>query len=353
MGIVYLKPAPLNLHLLERKLGGKIINNKLVSDGLEIGRNGRCKVHASTQKTACTKLDMLMQKVQSWVEVRPVGIGTYNSKGKLQVFFPLMTDAKYLLKDIAEEILLKLGLSKGSVEPQADIIANEILCNMIREGKVVNENMVHLGLREYTKNSGFIVIDENLRNSMLDSYAKLIQEKKIEIDGRFAPVQRMVRSIKQKKDELMYGIAAALIMEGIIRLIVYVMVSMHSEDGRRKAPDSLTKHIKEDIITASELGSAMKADEPHALMVLNALELLGIVQIVDEHLWAFKKTGKTSIPNVLGMFVTSRGEAAVASSVFHQALHKDFKRSPQDEWIPERKTMDKLYKTFLKTKESS
>ena len=182
---------------------------------------------------------------------------------------------------------------------------------------------------------------------MLDSYAKLIRQKKIDLDVKYAPIQRLIKRIKQKKDELVYGLIAALIMESIVRLIVYLMVSMHSERGTCKIPRSIAMHMKKETITASELGSAMKTDEPNALMILNTLELLGVVCIADEFSRTFKKTGKTSIPNVLGMYVTTRGEAVVASSVFHRALHKDLKCTSREEWIPNRELMRKLYEKFL------
>jgi carbamoylphosphate synthase large subunit len=91
----------------------------------------------------------------------------------------------------------------------------------------------------------------------------------------------------------------------------------------------------------------MKTGEPQALMILNSLELLGILRVADESLRTFKKTGRTSIPNVLGEFISVRGETAVMSTTFHEALQKGIEPLEKKRMQIERKTMNKLYKTFL------
>lgn len=338
---------PLNLSLLEKQLGGRITKNKLVFDDFKISKNGRFEVQAPNEKIALTKLRKLVDKTKGLTGVRIVGIGTYNSKGKLQVFFPLLSDAMEFLMNKAQEILLELGLSEDDARPQARVIANEILCGIIRKGKIINPNMVELGLTDYTENSGFIIIDENLQNSMLDSYAKKILERKINVNRKFPIIQRLTHKIKLRKDEIVYGISAALIMESIVRLVVYLMTSMHSEHGTTRIPSSLARHLKKETLTASELGNILKIDEPSALTILNALESLGVMRIVDEPSRTFKKTGVASIPNVLGEARMFRREAAIASSVFHQGFHRDFKSLSEDEWKSDQGIMNQLSKAFL------
>ena len=158
-GMLYFKPVPVDLNSLEKKLGGRIIENTLVLDDIEINGNGIFRVHAPDQETAVAKLNELLERIQSLAKIQIVGIGTYNSKGKLQVFFPLVSDAIALLENMAKEILFELGLSEASALSQARVIANEILCGIIGEGKVVGEGMLNLGLRDYTQYSGLIVID--------------------------------------------------------------------------------------------------------------------------------------------------------------------------------------------------
>lgn len=347
VGILYTKPNVLDLDKLSKKLGGRIKGDKLALDDLEISRNGRIKARAPDQTVASTKLSKLVKEIQALTKVRIVGVGSYSSKGKLQVFFPFLSDAVDLLENEAKNILIELGSSKNSAEAQAHTIANEILCAMIRKDKVVNQSLANIGLYDYAENSGFIIFDENLRNSMIDSYVKLIQEKKITLDDKTPLIQRLIKAVKQKKDEVIYGIVGAVIVESVVRLIIILMESKHCERGECEIPKSLARLIERDIVTAGELASMMNTTEPHGLMVLNALELLGIVQIEDESLRAFRKTGRTSIPNVVGMTFFHKGEKAVASSVFHQTLHMDFKSSAKDEWLPDREIAIQIYKTFL------
>lgn len=347
VGVLYVKPIPLDINLLNKQLGGKITKNNLFFEEFKISRNGRIEVHANSEGVACSKLRKLMEKVQSFLEIRFAGIGTYNSDGTLQAFFPKISDAADFLGEIALEILLELGLSEDSAEAQAAVIANEILCAMIRKGKVVNQGMSALGLRHFSENSGIIMVDENLRDSMLDTYAKIVREKKVVADEGHIQVQRLIKSVKQKKDDLFYGLAAALIVESIVRLIVYLAESAHSEHGVCGIPSSLQKYLKNETISATELGNEMKTGEPQALMILNSLELLGILRVADESLRTFKKTGRTSIPNVLGEFISMRGETAVMSTTFHEALQKEIEPLEKKRMQIERKTMNKLYKTFL------
>jgi hypothetical protein len=300
IGLLYVKPIPLDLGLLNARLKGKTTEGKLIINGFEISRNGQFKVHARDEKAACRKLYRLMKQIQSILEIRVAGIATYNSDGNLQAFFPQISDAMDFLGEVALETLIKLGLSENSAKSQAAVIANEVLCGMIRKGKAVYDNASMLGLRQFNENSGIIIVNENLRNSIIDAYADLIREKKIKANDESTHIRRLVKSIGQKKDDLFYGLAAALIMEAAVRLIVYLTTSPHSERGTCKIPNSLAENLKRETISASELGSEMKIGEPQALMLLNALEALGIVCIVEESSRTFKKTGKTSIPNVIG-----------------------------------------------------
>lgn len=347
VGVLYAKPHVLDLERLKKKIGGRIKGDKLALDDLEVSRDGKIEVYASSQTVVLTKLSKLVKDIQAFTKVRIVGVGSYNSKGKLQVFFPLLSDAMNLLENEAKSVLIELGASKNSAEDQAHIIANEILCDIIRKHKVVSKNLVCLGLLHYHENSGFIIFDEKLRDSMVDSYVRLIKSKKTKLDYKTPLVQRLVKAVKQKKEEIVYGITAALIVESIVRLIIILMESKHRELGECRIPKSLARFLERDIITAGELASVMKTIEPNGLMVLNALELLEIVQIEDESLRAFKKTGKTSIPNVVGMALFFKREKVVASSAFHRTLNVDFKGSSKDEWLPDRRIMGQMCKTFL------
>jgi len=179
IGLLYVKPVPLDLVLLNARLGGKIAENKLIKNKIEISRNGRFKVHARDEKIACGKLYHLMKQIQSFLEIRFAGIGTYNSDGNLQAFFPRMSDAADFLGEVALEILIELGLSENYAKLQSTVLANEVLCNMIRRGRAVNDDASMLGLESFSENSGIIIVNENLRNSIIDKYADLIAKKRL------------------------------------------------------------------------------------------------------------------------------------------------------------------------------
>lgn len=165
----------------------------------------------------------------------------------------------------------------------------------------------------------------------------------------FALIRRLVKRIGQRKDDLFYGLAAALIMEITVRLIVFLTTSPHQEKGTCKLPSALSKNLTKETISASDLGIEMKIGEPAALMLLNILEALDIVRVVDESSRTFKKTGKTSIPNVLGACFFREEQKAIASTVFHQVLGIDIKTLNEGNWQPELKKMRKFYEKLLKT----
>ena len=346
MGVVFVRPTPIDLTLWKERLGGKMVNGSLILWGLEINPNGQVKLKKTSKKVASAKLDKLVKQTAPFSPIQYIGFGIYDSADRLQVFFPDLRDMLNFINDISLDVLLELGLSEKAAKAQAAVISNELFCSMIRKGKLVNRNMVSLGLRDFNQYSGSIIVDDNLKKSIIKNYASSINEKQITMDGKYGNIKRLFDNINQKKEDIAYGLAAAVIVEAMVRLVTYAMASMHSEHGTRDIPKEIDACLKNETVSASNMGVYMQTGEPYAIMVLNALELMGIVQVIDEQSRVFKKTGKKKIPCVVAATNFPRGEAMIASTIFHQSVNEDINFYLSGEWKLEREKFD-IYKKFL------
>lgn len=346
MGVVFIQPTPIDLGLWKKQFGGKMVNGSLSLWGLQVCTNGQVKIKRCSKEVARRKLDKLVKQTAKFSPIQLVGFGIFDSVDRLQVFFPNLEDMLNFINDITLGVLLELGLSETAAIMQAAEISNEIFCSMIRKGKVVNGNMISLGLREFNQYSGSIIVDKNLKNTIIKMYISSIDGKKLKINDKYVHIKRLFDKINQKKEDIAYGLVAAVIVESIVRLAIFAVESMHREQGTRGIPKEIGKHLKKVSLSANEMGIDMQTGEPYAIMLLNALELMGIVKVLDEQSRVFKKTGKKKIPCLLGAANIPRGESVIASTIFHEAVNQDDHLALSEGWKLEREKFD-IYKNFL------
>jgi hypothetical protein len=349
--ILYVEPIPLTLEKIAETIQGKIIDHCFLAPGLRIDELGKIQCWAESKKEAEeAALDILAKIEKASGQMQPIAIGSRSQKGKMSVFVSSLKQVTKILAREVELLIYDLGLHSEKTRELAEVVANEILCDIVVKNTVDAGSM----FLHFSKTfSGWFVVNEELRQKMVNTYLRKSTEIFSILKTNKSPLlKRLTQTIGNRKEDIAAAIIVGLVAEAILRVIVYLSEIMHAP-GKEKdikelgLPSSLLNMIQsKKAVSLAEAAKASGMEEMVVAATLNTLAGIWVVRLVNADERIYQGTGVTTYSPPPAVTTFFRGDETLMSVVFYVSCGIRFDKHEELDWKPESDLKELYHRIF-------
>lgn len=291
---MYLSEDDLDVKRIASKLGAQAGKGCISTKAFTLYKCGKIQLRAKSNSDAAKKTRTIIRKLdklQLTKELRIVALGQVIRNSVAKVYCPNTIAMLEIVRREALDLLDSFAFPEESRDEVARLISEEIFSDVIFSNFVLSSEQFGdpVKLRK-TGNprifKGWLVIDFETKNRMLQVYEKRIRGKVATIILKKTSVYDRVKSIlRDKKGEIIKAIVTGLITEAIVQVIVAAVSCTHKPGSKNIDRYKTGKILKaRRRITSKHLSALLKWPEPIILLELNSLVKGESARIIDREL---------------------------------------------------------------------
>jgi hypothetical protein len=288
--VFYINEDNIDINKLASKMKGRISVGCMRVKNAIIYKSGRIDIIGESDLEAVngiTEIIAQLSTINRGKQLKIISIGKVDGKNIARAFCPGVLAMLDVIRKESLDILDSLEFPEPKRGKIAQLIAEEIMSDTAFSNFVLSSEQFG-GHHEISKTgpprifNGWLLIDDNLKGRLLDVYQRKIRDNEITTTAQTDMLERFRKVLKTNEKEILIGIAAGLLVEAIIRLVVAAL-GVARKMGREKIDSyPIGKVLKEKRkVRSKELSDLLEIPEPLVLLELNSLVKGGAARIKD------------------------------------------------------------------------